>query len=114
MKVIIAGGRDFEGGKKHRKWLKEQLQDLQATYVLSGCARGADAFGEEVAQELNIPVEIHPAAWAVHGRSAGLFRNEAMAQLADACILFPGGRGTQDMESRAIKHELVIRKWEEK
>jgi len=125
MKVIVAGGRDFIGTPKKEKWLIKTLNELNATELISGMARGADAFGIMVADFINIPVNEHPALWddiegkprneiginkygKLYWRKAGFFRNEEMAKVADACILFPGGNGTKDMKKRAIAHNLKI------
>jgi hypothetical protein len=92
MKVIIAGGRDFIATPEDRIWLIEQLTHLQATEVVSGKAKGADSFGEQIANELNIPIIPFPADWNKYPKVAGFIRNKAMANYADAVILFKGGK----------------------
>jgi len=112
MKVIVAGGRNFEPKSEHKKWLKETIKKLNATEIVCGMAKGADFFGYEVAKEMYIPVKEFPAKWALFGKGAGYLRNEDMAQYADACILFPGGKGTAIMEILAARYKLTIVKWE--
>lgn len=83
------------------------LKGFEAERIVSGGCRGADAFGESIARELGLKVDTFPADWSL-GKSAGPARNEKMAAYADACILFPGGRGTADMKRRAQAHGLLI------
>lgn len=113
MKVIIAGGRTFEPKSEHKKWLKETLTKLGATEIVCGMAKGADMFGFQVAKEMYIPVKEFPANWYLFGKKAGYLRNEEMAQYADACVLFPGGKGTALMEILAKRYEIPVIKWEE-
>lgn len=108
MKVIVAGGRDFVPADGDGAWLADTLAELKATEVVSGCARGADKFGEEIAEAVGLRVRKFPAEWEEHGRAAGVIRNQQMADYADALIVFPGGKGTIDMESRALQQELDV------
>jgi hypothetical protein len=111
MKIIVAGGRNFKPLMEDYVWLVVQLKSMNATEIVCGCATGADAFGERVAKDMNLPAKKFPADWNLHGRAAGPKRNAEMAQYADACILFPGGRGTADMEEKALKNNLIIVKY---
>lgn len=112
-KVIVAGGRDFSPLDKHRTWLKEKLLEIKAKEVVSGGCTGADKFGEDIAKELNIRIKSFPANWAKYGKSAGPIRNKQMAEYANVCILFPGGRGTASMKDLSIRHGLEIIEYEE-
>lgn len=47
-------------------------------------------------------VDQYPADWDTYGKSAGYRRNEDMAKIADACIVFWDG------ESRGSKHMIDI------
>jgi len=113
MKVIIAGGRDFIPKRSHRMWLLEQLTSLKVTHVICGMATGADTFGKDIADEFGLEVLKYPADWKTFGKSAGYKRNLEMAQVADACILFPGGVGTKHMEDIAKKYDLILIKYED-
>src|SRR5690606_3144256 len=94
MKLIIAGGRDYRFTPNDI----EQLNSLKnITEVVSGGAKGADAEGEQWATEQGIPIKIFKADWKQYGRGAGPRRNQAMADYADAVVLFPGGKGTENM-----------------
>ena len=108
MKAIIAGGRDFVPTQEHYSWLVKNLEELNVDMVFSGGCRGADAFGASTAYDLQIEVREYFAQWHIHGTKAGPIRNEAMAKHADICILFPGGRGTDDMRRRAIRHGITV------
>src|SRR5690606_8532231 len=72
--------------------------------IISGGARGADRFGEEVAKHWGFQLEVYPADWNTHGKSAGFIRNQQMLDSGvDLAVQFPGGRGTADMRSRLDK-----------
>lgn len=108
MKVIVAGGRDFVPSTVHQAELEATLQQLGCTMVVSGAARGADTFGEQVAQDMGIPVRRFPAEWKVYGKSAGYRRNKVMANYADALVAFPGGKGTEHMINLAMEKNLKV------
>ena len=117
IKVIIAGGRNFIPSIEANMWLDRKLNAMKEIYdnvtIISGGAKGADKFGEDKAKELGLHCIVYPAKWDIYGKTAGFKRNEQMAQIANACILFPGGNGTADMEKRAYKHNLIIYKYKE-
>lgn len=95
MKVIIAGGRDFDSYELLAKTMKE-INNV--TEIVCGKARGADTLGEQWAKENNIPVTYFPALWNL-GRDAGIKRNHQMGDYADYLVAFWDGesRGTKDM-----------------
>lgn len=97
IKLIIAGGRDFT----NYNLLKETIEanyNLTEIEIISGGAKGADKLGEEFAKEHNIPLRIFPADWSL-GRSAGMKRNQEMANYGDEAVLFWDGysSGTSNM-----------------
>jgi YspA, cpYpsA-related SLOG family len=104
MKTIIAGGRDYNLSENQYS----QLELLPITEVISGGAMGVDNCAEEWARSKRLNLTIYEADWKKHGRAAGPIRNEEMAKYAEACVLFPGGKGTADMAARAKKHNLKI------
>lgn len=105
MKLIIAGGRDYQ-------MTEPDFSKLDAidgiSEVVSGGASGADAWGERWAESRDIPVTIFRADWKKYGKSAGPRRNLEMAQYAHALALFPGGNGTEDMFQNAQILRLKI------
>ena len=79
MKVIVAGGRDFND----YKLLKETLDNFQQEYgniteVVSGTAKGSDKLGEQYANENNIPIKRFVPDWEGLGKKAGHVRNRKM------------------------------------
>ena len=108
MKVIIAGGRKFKPDTESGGWLFNILNELNPDEIISGCAEGADKFGEDVASVIHICVKRFPANWREYGKAAGPIRNQQMADYADACILFPGDKGTSDMRKRAIEKGMPV------
>ena len=113
MKTIIAGSRtatldDVIKALETCPWI------LDITEVVSGCARGADSYGELLAEEYNIPVKHFPAQWVSEetglvDKTAGYKRNEIMANYADALIAVDcGTRGTADMIKRAKQKNLKV------
>ena len=69
------------------------------TEVVCGMARGADTWGKQWAENLNIPVTLFPANWNTYGKAAGSIRNKQMGDYADALIVFiyNNSRGSQNM-----------------
>lgn len=104
--VVIAGTRNFDNYKLLCQWCDYMLQNYDASQVIiiSGGARGADALGERYANERGMGLITKPADWNRFGKSAGYIRNEEMAKLGDALILFWDG------QSRGSKHMLDLAK----
>lgn len=108
MKTIICGGRDYVMTDADRAWLDGLKESLPITVVVVGGARGADLGAERWAVARCIPIKSFLARWAREGKAAGPRRNQQMADYADACIAFPGEKGTADMLRRAEAKGLVI------
>jgi len=114
MIVIVAGGRNLVSTREISLAVEELLLKLGADAVVSGCARGGDAIGEQAAFALGLTLLKYPAIWVIPDsngtvdRTAGFKRNEQMAKIADALIALPGGRGTDDMIRRAKSHGLTV------
>ncbi len=108
MKVIVCGSRAWQD----RAAIEREIRALPEGAVIVHGAHwaGADAIADDVAQQLGLPVERHPADWNRFGRAAGPRRNEQMAAAgADFCIAFrSSGRsdGTDDMITRARAHNI--------
>jgi len=113
-RVIIAGGRtfaDYDLVKTQCLALLKERMNADNVIIVSGCASGADALGERFAREHNLVVELHPADWERHGRSAGPIRNAEMADVADALIAFWDGksRGTKSMIEIARRKGIPVK-----
>lgn len=126
MKVIIAGGRNFQDYNLLRDTCDYMLHDQKEIEVVSGKAYGADELGEVYAKGREYKIKEFPADWTdfsepcvikvnkkgeKYNALAGLKRNERMAQYADALIAFWDGKstGTKDMIERARKHGLKVK-----
>ena len=112
MKTIIAGGRNYELTKHDYSMLLKLKSMINITRILSGGAPGADKCGENWGKLHNIPVDRFPAKWkkpdGTIDRSAGPRRNAEMAKEADVVVLFPGGKGTQNMYNQAHKYNCIV------
>ncbi len=111
MKVIIAGGRNFNDYNKLRESCDNILVNQKDVEIVSGTAAGADTLGERYAQEKGYEVKKFPAQWDLYGKSAGYKRNQQMAEYADGLIAFWDGksRGTKHMIDIANKMGLKVR-----
>ncbi len=77
------------------------------TEIVSGGAVGVDTVAKEYAATAGIPFKLFPANWKRWGKTAGLIRNEEMAEYVDGGIVFWDGEstGTQHMISMLKKHD---------
>jgi hypothetical protein len=108
MKIIIAGGRDFDN---YLHLLEAVVKSgFDVTEVVSGGAPGADTLGELFALDLEIPLKRFPADWNRHGRAAGPIRNGEMAEYGDALIAMWDGvsTGTANMIKQATERGLKV------
>jgi hypothetical protein len=69
IKVIIAGGRNFDDFNKLCQVCDEFLQDQNNIEIVSGAYKGADLLGEKYAAERNYPIKQFPADWRRYGKS---------------------------------------------
>jgi len=111
MKVIIAGGRNFNDYDKLRESCDNILINQEEVEVVSGTASGADTLGERYAQEKGYKIEKFTAQWDLYGKSAGYKRNQQMADYADGLIAFWDGKskGTKHMIDIATNKGLKVR-----
>lgn len=113
MKVIIAGGREFNDYSLLSSVCDHMLQNQEEVEIVSGTARGADKLGERYANERGYKLTRFPAEWSL-GKQAGYIRNKQMAEYADALICFWDGRskGTGHMidlaKSKGLKVKVQI------
>jgi len=111
MKVIIAGGRDFNDYDFLKSKVDKILSMRDNIEIVSGVANGADKLGELYAIEYNHKIKRFPADWGRFNRQAGYIRNIEMADYADALIVFWDGKskGTKHMIDVAEEKNLLIR-----
>lgn len=118
MKIIIAGGRDFNNYDLLVKEVSHILTTslvhipLNEFEIVSGTASGTDKLGEKFSKDYKLKLKQFPADWTKHGKSAGYIRNKQMAEYADALIAFWNGesKGTQHMINSAREKGLIIYK----
>jgi hypothetical protein len=111
LRVIIAGGRDFNDMAALERAVEASGFDkppYRIDVVLSGAATGADKLGEIWADRKLRCCTRFKAEWDRYGKAAGPRRNMHMATLADALIALPGGRGTANMIEVARKMGLKV------
>ena len=137
MRVIIAGGRDFANHEpknttpealdevrklniRDYRFAETKIHEALAGYdyftieIISGQAKGADYVGEVFAGQHDITLKKFPADWSLYGRSAGVIRNERMAEHAapgGMLIAFWDGKskGTKNMIDNAERYGLKVK-----
>ena len=129
-RVLVCGSRDGLDGLAFAqvdRCVGKVLEELgaQDAEIVSGAARGGDAFGEQYAKAHGLPVARFPAEWDKHGKSAGFRRNLQMVDYLKerpgrgVVIAFWNGEshGTMHTASKAsgcgIPVYLVTRPWTE-
>ena len=92
--LVIAGSRSFidlplctEATNQFLNMIARMVAG-QEVVIVSGTAKGGDLTGEHYATLTRRRVIRMPADWDKEGRAAGFSRNERMAQIANACIVF--------------------------
>jgi predicted TIM-barrel enzyme len=111
LKVIVAGGRDFQDFDLLSKKLDILFSKRADVVIISGMAKGADSLAVKYAEENKLRVSEFPAKWAKHGNASGFRRNIEMARFADACVCFWNGKsvGTKHMIDTAKRMNLKLR-----
>lgn len=119
MKLIIAGGRDFEDLNlaltEFYDFSSEMNVNLSKSNpfkeIVSGGARGADRIGEKIAEINKIPVKQFIPDWNGLGKRAGFVRNADMGDYADAALIFWDGesKGSAHMIKLAQDKGLFVR-----
>lgn len=101
-RVLVCGGRDFDG-YAYLKSVLDLLPPDEDREFCCGGARGADALCERYCRENFYICRVYEADWDTHGKAAGPIRNQQMLDefYPDVVIAFQGGRGTADMVNRA-------------
>lgn len=108
IKVIVAGGRNFNDASKAKVILATMMEEVNIE-IVSGMAKGADMLGYDFAKDNNLTCHEFPANWddvtvpgavirSRNGRDynviAGHMRNKAMAAFADLLVAFWDGKST--------------------
>ena len=116
MKLAVVGSRDLV---KIPDLARQSMRDYLTRYrrgiteIVSGGARGADTYAEEIAAELGIPTKIFPADWNKYGKGAGFIRNKEIVDYADAVVAFYYGsspsRGAQNTINQARAQNMLTK-----
>lgn len=113
--ILVCGGRDY--GDRKRLFavldaLVGELHGREPVAILHGGATGADTLAGEWATAREVVSIAVPAEWSKHGKAAGPLRNQRMVEQfrPDLAVVFPGGRGTADMERRCVNHDIKVAK----
>lgn len=111
MKVIIAGGRNFNDYIMLKSACDAILSGITEIEIVSGTANGADTLGEIYANENGYMIHRFPANWQQFGKSAGYIRNGQMAKFSDILIAFWDGKskGTKHMIDLALQENLKVK-----
>jgi len=78
--------------------------------IISGGATGVDSAAADFAAVNFCKLEVFPADWKQHGRSAGYIRNKQMLfeGKPDLVVAFPGGKGTAMMVDLANRAGIKV------
>ena len=104
--MLVCGGRDFTDAELVWRLLNEKVG--AGDTVVHGAAKGADALAAAWCKTRpDVIEEPHPAQWEKFGKAAGPLRNQEMLDSGiDYALVFPGGRGTQDMFQRLVAAQV--------
>ncbi len=97
MRILVCGSRSWT----NLTLIHTYLQNVGATLIIYGNARGADKLAGQIASQLNIPVEVYLPDWDRYGKRAGFIRNREMLEKGkpDLVLAFWDGEsnGTRNM-----------------
>lgn len=112
MRVLVCGGRDYADRERVFAVLSHYHASNPFSALIHGAATGADSLAAEWARANSVPVDTYPADWKKYGLIAGPVRNALM--ISDGrpqfVIGFPGGRGTANMLSMALRVGLPVQR----
>ena len=110
MKVAIVGTRS---ASDYEAWKKVALEVLpkNTSMIVSGGAKGVDAFAARLAEEMGLPLLEFKPDYGKYGRGAPLVRNTEIVNAAACVLAFPSGdsRGTFDAIAKARKARKMLR-----
>lgn len=110
MKLIVAGGRNYNNYPHLKKTLDAFRLKYQVEEIVSGAAHGVDTLGEQYAKEHGISLKQFPADWNKHKKAAGPIRNAQMAEYGDCLLAFWDGssKGTKNMIDNMHKQKKPV------
>ena len=116
MKIGIVGSR-MRNSLEDKELIKKEILELDPTLLVSGgCKKGADKFAEELAVELNIPIEVYlpemKDGMSYYERCACYYtRNRKIVKNSDllvACLDSKRKGGTDYTVDFAKKNNVVV------
>lgn len=114
-RILICGGRDFLDYDLLKYTLDGLLlgSELNNITIIQGGAKGADFLAKVYANSCTsheVECLEFPAAWFKYGKKAGFIRNQTMLEEGkpDLVVAFSGGKGTEDMVSKAVKAGVEV------
>jgi hypothetical protein len=99
MKVAVIGSRSFNDYSILEKELNFLNETIGIDTIVSGGAAGADSLAEQYADSLKIPTQIFMPNWKLHGKSAGVIRNQSIIANSEYCIAFWDGKSKGTLSS---------------
>ncbi len=115
MRVLVCGGRTYQHFYDLNRYLNSLNKEFPIDIIIHGAAKGADTLAEQWAVSKGKISMSFPAAWDIHGKSAGYKRNAKMLQdgRPNLVVAFPGGKGTENMIKIAEDAGVpVLKVWE--
>lgn len=112
-RVLVTGSRDWNNSRAVGAALSLVIATgrEQDYVIVHGDARGLDRIAKGWAEVFGVRHEPHPADWKLHGKKAGILRNQEMVDLgAEICLAFPteDSVGTLDCMRRAAKAGIQV------
>jgi len=111
MKILVCGSRDLGDIGLVFNTLNSIHEKTPITFLVNGGANGADYLSTLWAQALDVEYKEYEADWDQYGKSAGPIRNATMLREnpdTKLVLAFPGGRGTEDMVSKAEEAKIEV------
>ena len=110
MRIGVTGGRGYSNRVRVYDALRAFDKNARVVpQLVYGVAHGADTLAADYAGMRNWRLDPFPADWEQHGKAAGPIRNQAMVDSGlDVLLAFPGGRGTEDMVTRAKRAGVLV------
>lgn len=110
-KILVTGGRNFHNTIMVVNTLNKVVEDNPGREIvlIHGGAYGADKAASGWAKSKGVRQVECKADWKGHGKFAGPIRNTMMVKMSpDICVVFPGGRGTNDCARKAKEAGIPI------
>lgn len=107
--LCVCGGRDYSDAARVFEVLDKIHAKMKIALLVNGGASGADRLSSAWASSRGVALKEFPAQWKQHGRAAGPIRNGQMVAYGlNALVVFPGGRGTEDMARQCRASNITV------